>query len=54
MGPYVIRTKGKKEKLYLKSVTTIYPVTGWFKLTQYDQKIATSIANLVESTWLTR
>ena len=32
----------------------IYPVTGWFKRTQYDDKIAISIADLVENTWLTR
>ena len=29
-------------------------VTGWFKITQYDDKIAISIANLVETAWLTR
>ena len=32
----------------------IYPVTGWFEITQYDEKIAISIANLVYTTWLTR
>ena len=31
----------------------IDPVTGWFEITQYDDKIAISIANLVETTWLT-
>ena len=29
-------------------------VTGWFKITQYDNKQAISIANLVETVWLTR
>ena len=29
-------------------------VTRWFKITQYDNKRAISIANLVETTWLTR
>ena len=32
----------------------IYPVTGWFKITQYDDKIAITISNLVLNTWLTR
>ena len=30
----------------------IYPVTGWFKITQYNDKRAISIANLVETKWL--
>ena len=29
-------------------------VTGWFERTKYDNKKATSIANLVETTGLTR
>ena len=29
-------------------------VTGWFKITQYDDKTAISIVNLFETTWLTR
>ena len=32
----------------------IDPVTGWFEITQYDDKRAISIAELVETTWLTR
>ena len=32
----------------------IYPVTGWLKITQYDDKIEIKISNLVETTWLTR
>ena len=32
----------------------IDPVTVQFKISQYDDKIATSIANLVETMWLTR
>ena len=32
----------------------IDPVTGQFKITQYDDKIAITISNLVETTWLTR
>ena len=29
-------------------------VTGWFKVMEYSDKHAISIANLVETTWLTR
>ena len=50
----MIRIKGKKENLIQKVVTMIYPVTGWFEISQYDDKRATSIANLVETMWLTR
>ena len=32
----------------------IDPVTGWFEITQYYDKIAIKIANLVETMWLTR
>ena len=32
----------------------IDPVTGWFEITQYDDKRAISITNLVETTWLSR
>ena len=32
----------------------IDPVTEWFKITQYNDKRDISIANLVETTWLTR
>ena len=29
-------------------------VTGWFEITKYNDKIAISIAELVETTWLYR
>ena len=29
-------------------------VTGWFEIAQYDDKILISIANLVETTWISR
>ena len=32
----------------------IYPVTGWFEVTQYIDKNLMAIANLVETTWLIR
>ena len=52
--PYVIRRKGWKEKLHIKSVTMIDPVNLWFEITQYNDKREISIANLVETTWLYR
>ena len=38
----------------MKAVTIIDIITGWFKITQYEDKRAISIANLVETMWLTR
>ena len=35
--PHKICRKGK-DTLVLKSVTIIYPVTGWFEVTQYRKK----------------
>ena len=32
----------------------INPVTGWFEITQYEYIRAITIANLVETTWLSR
>ena len=32
----------------------IYPVTGWFEVTQYKDKRVMKIANLVEIKWLSR
>ena len=32
----------------------IDPVTGWFVIVQYDDREAITIANLVETTWLSR
>ena len=38
IGPYIIRRKGNKETVIIKSITTIDSVTGWFEITQYDDK----------------
>ena len=32
----------------------IDPATGWFEVTQYNNKISISISNLVETIWLSR
>ena len=44
--------KGRGINSNLKDVIMIYPVTGWFEITKYDNKTATSIKNLVETTWV--
>ena len=47
--------KNKRGKfLNLKAVIMIDPVTGWSEITQYDDKRAISIVNLVKTTLLTR
>ena len=53
IGPYKIRRKGENP-LILKAFTMIDPVTLWFEITQYNNKRAMNIANLVEMTWITR
>ena len=46
IGPYVIIRKCKEEKLHLKDVTMIDPVTGWFEIAQYKDKRVISIRKL--------
>jgi hypothetical protein len=53
IGPYNIERKGKKT-LILHAVTMIDPATGWFEVKQIPNKRADTIANIVETTWLTR
>ena len=48
------KKKGKERKLTYKAVTDINPVTRWFEIEQYDDKIVMSIANLVGTIWLSR
>jgi hypothetical protein len=47
IGPYTIRRKGQKDLIY-KCVTMIDPATGWFKIHQYDDKRAITVANIAE------
>ena len=53
IGTYNIRMKGR-DTLIPKSVTVIDPLTGWFGVTQYNYRKLMMIANLVETTWLSR
>ena len=49
---YVMR--GNEEKnLKLKSINIIDPVTGWFKIMEYNNKHVITIPNLVKTKWLT-
>ena len=51
---YLIQRKKQKENLNIKAVTMIDPVIEWSEVTQYNDKRAMEIANLVEITWLSR
>ena len=51
IGLFKICIKGR-DPLILKAVTMIDPVTGWFEITQYNDKKVMTIANLVETTWI--
>ena len=51
IGPYTIERKGQKP-LTLQAVTMIDPATGWFEIVEYDNRLAATIANLVEQMWL--
>ena len=36
----------------MNATTKIDPITGWFEITQYNNKKAMMIAKLVEAIWL--
>ena len=38
----------------LRCVTMIDPVTGWFKIKQYDDKKSITVSNIIEQEWLAR
>jgi transposase InsO family protein len=53
IGPYKLKQKGRKS-LELWCVTMIDPATGWFEMKQLENKEAITVANIVETTWLSR
>lgn len=53
IGPYTIKRKGK-DSLRLWCITMIDPATGWLEIRELKDKEATTTANIVEQTWLTR
>ena len=48
-----IHRKGKKKFMIIKCVMVIDPIMWYFEITQYDDKRAMTIENLVETVWLT-
>ena len=54
IGTFFIPIKGKEEKLHIKAFTIINPVTGWFEIAQYEDKILILITKLVKTTWMSR
>ena len=50
---YNICMKVKKKCVIIKSSMMIDPVTGWFEITQYENKCVITIAKLVKTTQLT-
>ena len=54
MVPYTTCCKVKNKYLIIKAVTMDDTVMGWFLINQYDDKYVITIANLVETMWLTR
>ena len=52
IGPNEIRRELQYEPLIIKSLTMIEPVTGRFKILQYNDKHAATTTNLVEKAWL--
>ena len=52
IGPYKVRREGHEEPLILRSLTMIYPITGWFKIVQYNDRKAAKISNLLYQAWI--
>ena len=56
IGPYTIKqgTGENANKITIHCVTMIDPATGWFEMVDTTAKDAATIADIVETTWLTR
>jgi hypothetical protein len=53
IGPYTICRKGQKNHI-CKCVTMIDLATSWFKIHQYDDKGAITVANIAKEEWFSR
>ena len=53
IGPYKV-TKNVPKEITLLACTMIDPATGWFEIAQLPNKRSDTVANIVETTWLTR
>ena len=54
IGSYTIKNSETGKSLTLQCVTMIDPATGWFELKITESKSAIDVANIVETTWLSR
>ena len=54
IGPYTLTPKKAKKPLTLWCITMIDPATQWFEMAEIHDKEPATIANTVETTWLTR
>jgi hypothetical protein len=54
IGPYTIKNKATNETLVLWAVTMIDPANSWFEIKSIVDKTAINVAQVVETTWLTR
>ena len=52
IGPYVVRTPTTTHTL--RALTMIDPVTNWFEVTAIQDKIASTVMEAFNNTWLTR
>jgi hypothetical protein len=54
IGTYTIRNKDTNNEITLHCVTMIDPATGWFEMQPTSEKDSMTVANIVETTWLSR
>ena len=54
IGPYTIKNSETGKSLTLQCVILIDTATGWFELKTTKSKSAIDVANIVETTWLSR
>ena len=51
---YALCINRKNERLNLKVVTMVDPITGYFEIVEYNNECVISLSNLVKTKWLTR
>ena len=54
IGSYTITNNETGQSLTLHSITMIDFTTGWFEIKTTEGKSAMEVANIVETTWLSR
>ncbi len=53
IGPYPVTLKGGKET-QLQAMTFIDPATGWFEISEVDNKTSSHLSHLLNRVWLNR